>query len=76
MSSYLAKYATKTSGETPRLDARITHFTTRSGDPIRVSNWRHRMWDPAAAELRLPHWATPYVLRHTTASLLAQSGRP
>jgi integrase len=51
-------------------------FTTPSGDPVRLSNWRHRVWDPLACELRLPEWATPYVLRHTAASLLAQSGVP
>ena len=51
-------------------------FTTPFGDPVRLSNWRHRVWDPLAAELGLPGWATPYVLRHTAASLLAQSGVP
>ena len=51
-------------------------FTTPFGDPVRLSNWRHRVWDPLAAELGLPVWATPYVLRHTAASLLAQSGVP
>ncbi len=51
-------------------------FTTPTGDPVRLSNWRHRVWDPVAARLRLPVWATPYVLRHTAASLLAQSGVP
>jgi integrase len=51
-------------------------FTTPYGDPVRLSNWRHRVWDPLADELGLPGWATPYVLRHTAASLLAQSGVP
>ena len=51
-------------------------FTTPFGDPVRLSNWRHRVWDPLADELGLPGWATPYVLRHTAASLLAQSGVP
>jgi integrase len=51
-------------------------FTTPFGDPVRLSNWRHRVWDPLAGELGLPKWATPYVLRHTAASLLAQSGVP
>jgi integrase len=51
-------------------------FTTPLGDPVRMSNWRHRVWDPAAAELKFPQWATPYVLRHTAASLLAQQGVP
>ena len=31
---------------------------------------------PSQTELGLPGWATPYVLRHTAASLLAQSGVP
>jgi integrase len=51
-------------------------FTTPHDEPVRMSNWRHRVWDPVAAELGLPGWATPYVLRHTAASLLAQSGVP
>ena len=51
-------------------------FTTPFGDPVRLSNWRHRVRDPLAAELGLPGWATPYVLRHTAASLLAQSRVP
>jgi integrase len=51
-------------------------FTTPSRTPVRISNWRHKVWQPAADELRLPKWATPYVLRHTAASLMAQRGVP
>jgi integrase len=51
-------------------------FTTPSGDPVRLSNWRHRVWQPVADELGFPSWATPYVLRHTAASLMAQRGVP
>ena len=51
-------------------------FTTPSGTPVRIANWRHKVWQPAAAELGLPAWATPYVLRHTAASLTAQRGVP
>lgn len=51
-------------------------FTTLSGDPVRLSNWRHRVWNPAAKKLNFPKWATPYALRHTAASLLAQRGVP
>jgi integrase len=51
-------------------------LTTPFGDPVRLSNWRHRVWDPLAADLGLSGWATPYVLRHTAATLLAQSGVP
>jgi hypothetical protein len=51
-------------------------FTTPSGTPVRISNWRHKVWQPAADEFGLPAWATPYVLRHTAASLMAQRGVP
>jgi len=57
-------------------DAAALLFTTPAGDPVRLSNWRHRVWDPAAAKLEPPDWATPYVLRHTAASLLARQGVP
>jgi hypothetical protein len=43
---------------------------------VRMSNWRHKVWNPAALELELPQWATPYVLRRTAASLMAQQGVP
>ena len=64
------------------LVARVDHgpaallFTTPSGTPVRISNWRHKVWQPAADELGWPAWATPYVLRHTAASLMAQRGVP
>jgi integrase len=51
-------------------------FTTPSRTPVRISNWRHKVWQLAADELSLPKWATPYVLRHTAASLMAQRGVP
>jgi integrase len=51
-------------------------FTTPSRTPVRISNWRHKVWQPAADEIGLPKWATPYVLRHTAASLMAQRGVP
>jgi integrase len=51
-------------------------FTTPSRTPVRISNWRHKVWQPAVDELSFPNWATPYVLRHTAASLMAQRGVP
>jgi integrase len=51
-------------------------FTTPAGSPVRIANWRHRVWQPAANQIGLPGWATPYVLRHTAASLMAQRGVP
>ncbi len=51
-------------------------FTTRSGTPVRISNWRRKVWQPAADEIRLLAWATPYVLRPTAASLMIQPGVP
>ncbi len=59
-----------------RHDANALLLTTPAGDPVRMSNWRHRVWQPAAMKLQLPEWATPYVLRHTAASLLARQGVP
>lgn len=51
-------------------------FTTPARTPMRLSNWRHKVWQPAADRLEFPCWATPYVLRHTAASLMAQRGVP
>ena len=53
-----------------------TGFVLCHGRPVRISNWRHKVWQPAADELGLPSWATPYVFRHTAASLMAQRGVP
>jgi len=51
-------------------------FSAPDGSLVRLSNWRHRVWQPAAEEADLPPDATPYVLRHTAASLMAQQGVP
>lgn len=51
-------------------------FTSPGGGMIRLSNWRHRVWEPAIRKAGLPAATTPYVLRHTAASLLAQQGVP
>jgi len=57
-----------------RPDAPI--FSAPDGSMVRLSNWRHRVWQPAAEQAGLPSGATPYVLRHTAASLMAQQGVP
>jgi hypothetical protein len=46
------------------------------GSMMRLSNWRHRIWQPAIEQAGLPLSSTPYVLRHTAASLMAQQGVP
>jgi Phage integrase family len=51
-------------------------FTTPARTRVRMSNWRHKVWEPAALELDLPSWSTPYVLRHTAAGVMAQQGAP
>jgi len=51
-------------------------FAQPGGHVLRLSNWRHHVWIPTAAKADLPEWATPYVLRHTAASLMAQQGVP
>jgi len=57
-----------------RPDAPI--FSAPDGSMVRLSNWRHRVWQPAAEQAGLPSGATPYVLRHTAARLMAQQGVP
>jgi len=49
-------------------------FTTAGhGTRMRLSNFR-KTWRRARAAAELPDWVTPYTLRHTCASLLAQRG--
>jgi integrase len=57
-----------------RSDATI--FLAPDGSMVRLSNWRHRVWQPSVEQAGLPPGATPYVLRHTAASLMAQRGVP
>jgi len=51
-------------------------FSASDGSMVRLSNWRHRIWQPAVEQAGLPPGATPNVLRHTAASLMAQQGVP
>ena len=44
-----------------------------NGEPIRLANWRQRVWDPAVAAAGLTG-LTPHDLRHTAASLAIASG--
>jgi integrase len=48
-------------------------FSNPNGDPIRLANWRQRVWDPAVAAAGLTG-LTPHGLRHTAASLAIASG--
>ncbi len=50
-------------------------FVNSVGGPIGLRNFR-RTLGAAAAAAGLPEWFTPYSLRHTCASLLAQQGVP
>lgn len=50
-------------------------FVTPQGRAIGLRNFRRRL-DVAARSAELPDWFTPYVLRHTCASLMAQQGIP
>jgi integrase len=49
-------------------------FSTPTGTRVRLSNWRQKVWQPAIKKSGLPDNVTPYVLRHTAASLMAQQG--
>jgi integrase len=48
-------------------------FSSPNGEPIRLANWRQRVWDPAVAAAGLTG-LTPHDLRHTAASLTIASG--
>ena len=48
-------------------------FTDSLGNPIRVSNWRSRVFAPAAKAVGL-YGLTPHGLRHSFAALAIQAG--
>ena len=48
-------------------------FTSPSGGPLRLRNWRSRVFDPATRRVGLVD-VTPHDLRHTAASLAIASG--
>lgn len=48
-------------------------FASVFGTPIDAHNWRRRVFRPAAEAAGVP-WATPHMLRHGMASLIAQQG--
>jgi integrase len=48
-------------------------FTSPGGKPLRLGNWRRRVWDPALQASGL-EFLTPHDLRHTAASLAIASG--
>ncbi len=50
-------------------------FCTPGGSRLRLSNFRP-IFERARDAAGLPGWATPYSLRHTAASLMAQAGVP
>lgn len=48
-------------------------FTTKVGTPLRLMNWRHRVFDPAVQAAGVGP-LTPHELRHTAASLAVAAG--
>jgi integrase len=49
-------------------------FISSTGTPLRNSNFRRRVWQPALEAARLPETVRPLDLRHTCASLLIRRG--
>jgi integrase len=49
-------------------------FTAPSGGPLRLTNFRRRVWVPALRAARLPERVRIHDLRHTCASLLIARG--
>jgi integrase len=50
-------------------------FSTGSGQPLDLSNWRRQVFGPAVTSLGLQP-LTPHNLRHTAASLAVRAGAP
>jgi integrase len=48
-------------------------FTSPKGDPLRLTNWRHRVFDPACRKPGIVG-LTPHDLWHTAASLAISAG--
>ena len=48
-------------------------FSSQNREPIRLANWRQRVWDPAVVAAGFTG-LTPHDLRHTAASLAIASG--
>jgi integrase len=61
--------AKEIAGKTPR----DLLFCSPEGEPVRLSNWRRRVWDPAVVATGQTG-LTPHDLRHTAASLGVSSG--
>ncbi len=48
-------------------------FCDRKGGPLRLQNWRRRVWEPALVDARLPRVGV-HALRHTCASMMIDAG--
>lgn len=66
MAVHLAQYVA------PELDALV--FTSPKGEPLRISNWRRRVWRPACEASEMPDGLRIHDLRHTAALLLVSAG--
>lgn len=51
-------------------------FTSPHGEPIRLQNFRRRVWKPAVVAAELPQSLRIHDMRHTAASLLINEGVP
>jgi integrase len=70
LSEFIAEHLARDVSDDP--DALV--FTTQEGKPLRNSNFRRRVWQPAVADAGLPDGLRIHDLRHTCASLLIAQG--
>jgi integrase len=57
-------------------DPEVHVFRTKRGNPITPSNWRDRVWYPAARAAGVARPPRPHHLRHTAVSLMRAAGIP
>jgi len=66
LAAHLAEYVP------PEPDALV--FTSSKGEPLRISNWRRRVWRSTCEASGMPDGLRIHDLRHTAASLLVSAG--
>jgi integrase len=68
--------ATELAGHLANKEPSALVFTTDTGTPLRLSNWKRKVFTPARQAAKLDSRLRLHDLRHTAASLMIQAGYP